>query len=178
MRVKQLIAHKFCLKCDGCCRFSQANTVWAPLFVKSEIKYLIKENFFSLADFSNIAGRQRLQPLKHKDYFICPCFNPINHLCKIYKNRPFECQLYPFLLVKKDDKFYLAQDDKCLYISVCRKEKLSRRTAYLEKKLNQKQTISFLKQNKELFNPLESYCLTGFTEYPASELKLLFPINI
>ena len=90
MNIKQFIPQEICLKCDGCCRFNYPDTIWAPLERKT---------------------------VSHQDYYICEWFNPENHKCKDYKNRPFDCLFYPFLLHKKNEKIYLAAHLACPYIS-------------------------------------------------------------
>ena len=178
MQLKQLIPEEFCLRCDVCCRFPQAHTVWAPLFADSEIKYLVEKDILpplvftdyqktKIANNSSNVSAQRINLIKYKDYFICPCFNPPNSKCKIYGNRPFECQLYPFLLTKKGDKFYLTQDKKCPYLDGLEQSQLKEYVNYLKKEFRKEDVVFFLKQN-----------LVLFTEYPAVDLKLLFPIDI
>lgn len=144
MLLKQLIPQEFCLKCEVCCRFTDEHTCWTP-----------KDS------------TQHIKLIKHKDYFICPYFNPQNHFCKIYPNRPFECQLYPFLLVKKNKEFFLALDKNCPYLENCNKRKLNGCINYLKKEFQKKQNKLFLEQNKELFS-----------EYPLDSLEILFPYAI
>jgi len=176
MQLKQLIPEEFCLRCDVCCRFPQAHTKWAPLFTESEIKDLINRNILppllftdypkDKKDSYNIDAK-RINLVEYKDYFICPCFNPPDCKCRIYTKRPFECQLYPFLLTRQGDKLYLSQDNKCPYLNEAKEDRLNKYTDYLRAEFKKEESISFLKQNPELF-----------TEYPATDLELLFSINI
>lgn len=171
MQLKQFIPQEFCLKCDVCCRFYQDHCVWAPLFTESEISCLVKKSILSSLIFTTSAtantGGQRINLLKHQDYFVCPCFNPSDSKCKIYIYRPFECQLYPFLLTREGTQFYLAQDKKCPYLNITGEHKIKAYAGYLKNEFKKKDTISFLRQNQELF-----------AEYPTADLKLLFPIEL
>jgi Fe-S-cluster containining protein len=88
MELKHFIPQEFCLICKLCCRFNQADTVWAPRGIK---------------------------PISHEDYFICPRLNINTNRCRIYLKRPFDCRLYPFLLAVKNKKVYLALDSRCPY---------------------------------------------------------------
>jgi Fe-S-cluster containining protein len=177
MPLKQLVPEEFCLRCDVCCRFPELHTVWSPLFTESEIKHLVEKDIlppllFTLPPDSLPKNKtkqhktQRIDLITHKDYFICPCFNSDDSKCKIYANRPFECVLYPFLLVRKGKKSYLAIDKKCPYIENLNQGEIKSYADYLKKELNKKSIKSFLENNPELF-----------AEYPATDLKLLFSIN-
>ena len=87
VKLKQLIPPKFCLACDGCCRFNQPETVWAPYGIKL---------------------------VHHKEeIYLCPHFEFETRICKIYASRPLDCVLYPFVLDRQGDKIYLALDAKC-----------------------------------------------------------------
>lgn len=114
LNLKQFIPSEFCIKCFGCCRFKESDSVWLPLGI---------------------------EPVEDKDYFVCPNLDIEKNLCKIYTQRPFDCQLYPFLLNRKKDKVFLSMHLNCPYI----RENL--------KKESFKEYINYLKefslQNKE-----------------------------
>lgn len=101
-KVKQFVSSSFCLKCEGCCRFSQRNTVWSPHLLKEEKEKLGKK----ISLLSNPKARN----------FICAFFDIQNNKCKSYALRPFECWLYPFLINRKNHKVFLAVDLRCPYI--------------------------------------------------------------
>jgi len=174
MQLKQLVPGELCLKCDTCCRFSENGSIWGPQFSESEAKYLVENNILPPAVFmdqskkdSNIKDSLELNLIEHESCFICPCLDSSNHKCKIYKHRPFDCRLYPFLLTKKDNKFYLARDKKCPYFKSADRAVVEEYIDYLKKELCRKGAIDFLIQNKELFS-----------EYPVQDLELFFPISI
>lgn len=175
MLLEQFVPQEHCLKCDVCCRFLESHTIWAPLFTLAEIKHLVENDILPPAIFTEIKKSKknnktqshRINLIKYKDYFICPCLNPLDHRCKIYNDRTFECQLYPFLLAKTNGKFYLAVDNKCPYFNTAGQDKIKNYTTYLEKEFRNNKLNSFLKQHPELFS-----------EYPTSDLKLLFPIEL
>lgn len=176
MQLKQLVPQEFCLRCDVCCRFPQADSVWAPLFTKSEVKHLVENDILPPLVFTTHPdqeqGVKEINPLKinliaHEDYYICPCLEPREHKCKIYEQRPFECQLYPFLLVKSHGKFYLAKDIKCPYFKSGPEDKTKIYIEYLKKELQTQKMLYFLNANLDLF-----------TKYPVEDLELLFPIHL
>ena len=171
MQLKQFVPQEFCLRCDVCCRFPQPDTVWAPLFTGSEIRRLVENGTLPPVVFTNHhkdnrSGAQRIKLLDNTDNFICSCFNPCDHKCKIYDYRPFECQLYPFLLTRKDNKLYLSKDKGCPYCNSGSEDIIRDQIDYLKKEFQKEDMCSFLKQNQELF-----------VEYPSSNIEILFPIN-
>ncbi|MBN1405515.1 MAG: YkgJ family cysteine cluster protein, partial [Candidatus Omnitrophica bacterium] len=89
-KLKKFAGSETCLKCDGCCRYHEKNGIWAVKGIK-----LLKN------------------PNPAQSEFICSFLNPEKNKCKIYSSRPFECELYPFLINQKDEKIFLAVDANC-----------------------------------------------------------------
>lgn len=69
-----------CLTCkDKCCKWE----ISSPLFVTPEEK-------------KKLIGINTCHP----------CLFYQNELCTIHKDRPFDCRLFPFDIIKSNDKFY------------------------------------------------------------------------
>lgn len=102
--IRQIIPEGFCLKCDGCCRFAEANSVWRPHLLKAEEKIIPK-------------GKIRLAVNKKDNNFICSFLNAKDNKCRIYGIRPFECRLYPFFLNRGagSGRIFLAVDTNCRF---------------------------------------------------------------
>jgi Fe-S-cluster containining protein len=98
LKIKQLIPEGYCLKCRGCCRFSQKSSAWSPRLLEEEKKEI---------------GRISVLANEQEGTFICSHLNVQDNRCKIYSSRPFECRLYPFLLSLKENKKFLAIDLNC-----------------------------------------------------------------
>jgi len=107
MEPKQFVPSKFCLSCDVCCRFSEADSAWSPALTDTDILKLPKEL---------INQKNKFELKSYKDVYLCPCFRLEDNRCRVYQSRPFDCSLYPFLLVKKDNKFFLGVDLKCPFL--------------------------------------------------------------
>jgi Fe-S-cluster containining protein len=103
MRVflKQAIPQEFCLRCRGCCRFNQQDSVWQPR--------LLEEEKPEVAEI-------KIVPAPGENNFICGNLSCVDNKCKIYANRPFECQFYPFLFDRKLHKVFLALDLNCAFV--------------------------------------------------------------
>ncbi len=148
--IKQFVAEEVCLKCQGCCRFAESNSVWLPC--------LLEEETLELVDKKDIPGvslslDKRLMPvaIEAKEGFFCPFLSIHDNKCKIYSSRPFECQLYPFLLSMRDKKVQLTVDLNCPYIqdkikSIEFKEYIQ----YLTETLNSSKQLKILKDNPQL----------------------------
>jgi len=117
--LKQLTLEAVCLSCDGCCRYAERDTVWAPLFLFEEIVELTEKNILPVCLFTHAHMRSkspaRIDLLKYGEGYICPCFDLREKKCKIYPFRPLDCRLYPFLLVRQGKKSFLAVDEHCPY---------------------------------------------------------------
>ena len=75
------------------------------------------------------------------------------HKCTIYKHRPFECSLYPFILEKDNGKLMLSVDTQCPFI----KDKLEfvefkKHVEYLYKTLSSQACRSLIADNPQLID--------------------------
>lgn len=101
IELQQFIPEDFCLACKGCCRFVQQNSVWLPRLLEEE---------------KNKIGRIDVVANPREENFICGFLNKEDNKCKIYHTRPFECQLYPFVLDRKGNNIFLAVDLNCAFV--------------------------------------------------------------
>ncbi|MDO8489138.1 MAG: YkgJ family cysteine cluster protein, partial [Candidatus Omnitrophota bacterium] len=88
--------------------------------------------------------------------FICPFLSSQDNKCKIYDMRPFECQLYPFLINLRKGKVLLTVDLNCPYAY----EKINSQEAkdyiiYLTNYLNSPKTLKVLKDNPQIIQAYE-----------------------
>ncbi|MFH1692015.1 MAG: YkgJ family cysteine cluster protein [Candidatus Omnitrophota bacterium] len=118
--LKNFISGDHCLSCKGCCRFSAQKSSWAPFFTYEEISDLTRRDLvpsclFTHANLSKECGTQ-IDLVAQGDRYLCPCFEPASNRCKIYSDRPLDCQLYPFLLARRGKDIFCALDENCSYI--------------------------------------------------------------
>lgn len=136
-KLKQFVSSDYCLKCDNCCRFSQQDTIWLPRLLNEEKEKLDKKI-------------RLLSNPKHGN-FICACFNIQDNKCKIYSFRPFECQIYPFLINRKEENIFLAVDLRCPFIREnLKSEKFKEYISYLAKFLNNPSVPNMLRSNPQI----------------------------
>ncbi|RKY32340.1 MAG: hypothetical protein DRP74_02825 [Candidatus Omnitrophota bacterium] len=139
LELRQIIPRGLCLDCRGCCRFLKARSIWAPRLLSEEKKSLyLKKKKFALFRDSNTG------------YFFCGYLNQDNNKCRIYKKRPFDCRLYPFLLSREGNKIFLAADLNCPFIAEnLKKQKLKRHILYLKAFFNRPKVRSLLQKNPQ-----------------------------
>lgn len=132
-RLRQFAPSRVCLKCEICCRFTDAKGVWLPRIGRKETTTLKRET---------IGAR------KFRDGFYCEFFIPQKNRCRVYRRRPFDCQIYPFLLNREKGKLSLAVHLACPFIADnLEGEKFQRHVRYLKGFFRKKDIQSFLKEN-------------------------------
>ncbi|HEY5594657.1 MAG TPA: phosphatidylglycerol lysyltransferase domain-containing protein [Nitrospiria bacterium] len=115
LALPQLIPSVRCLACDVCCRFPEKDSPLAPYFTAEEIRAAI-ELGIPPERFSGPNGcRIELISHPHGEGYICPAFDPAANGCRIYDDRPFDCQLFPLALMWDPAKstVLLGYDRKC-----------------------------------------------------------------
>lgn len=152
--IKQLIPNEVCLKCQGCCRFNTVNSAWLPCLLDEEIQDLLDKDMPSVS----ISANRKIYPLPNPqgEGFVCAFFAVQDNKCKIYDLRPFECQLYPFLITLRAKKVILTVDLNCPYV----RENLKNRefkeyTDYLIGFLNSPAQLKILKDNPQIIQAYE-----------------------
>ena len=152
--IKQFVPQEVCLDCHGCCRFKEANSVWSPCLLDEEIQGLVDNDLAAVT----ISLDKRLGLVKEasQEGFLCPLLNPQDNKCKIYARRPFECQLYPFLIGMRNKKVILTVDLNCPYIQKKIKDKeFEEYVEYLSAYLNSPAQLSILKDNPQIIQAYE-----------------------
>jgi Fe-S-cluster containining protein len=135
--IKQFVPQKTCLACQGCCRFAQAKSVWSVRLLKEEKKSLCLSTYNLPLIFAST-----------QQQYMCVFFMPCKNKCLKYAQRPFECQLYPFLLNRCGTKVVLAVDTHCPFVQkTMHGKKFSAYAAYLAKLLRTKRYLAIFKDN-------------------------------
>lgn len=152
--IKQFVPQEFCLKCRGCCRFKESNSVWLPCLLEEEIQELLDKDIPP----ATISLERKIQPIPDPqgEGFICAFLNVSENKCRIYVFRPFECQIYPFLLNLRGKSVVLTVDLNCPYL----KENLDtpefkKYAEYLVSYLNSPKQIALLKDNPHILQTYE-----------------------
>ena len=106
----------------------------------------------------SISIDRRIQPTADPggNGYICPFLNSADNKCRIYNLRPFECQLYTFLINLRKGKELLTVDLNCPYVV----ERINSREmqdyiAYLFPYLNSPKQLKILKDNPQIIQAYE-----------------------
>lgn len=140
IKLKQVIPKKFCLACDVCCRFIDPNSIFTPYLTRTDADLLLEAGLPRKAINGNRFNLSPCGPINH-----CPCFSPDENKCSFYSFRPLECELYPFLLAKKNNEVYLALDKKCPFVGENFIKEMSKHIDYLKEILGSKEVAGLVK---------------------------------
>ncbi len=105
MILKQLIPDGFCLSCQGCCRFLNKDSEWTPVVFYEEQSLI-----------PNIGNKVNLSFDSKDNKYFCSFFDVKKNICSFYQQRPFDCQLYPFLLNLQNEELFLGVDFNCPFV--------------------------------------------------------------
>ena len=114
----QIVPSRTCLQCDVCCRFPDPDSALRPYFTENEIAGALARGVEETA-FPNRSGSQViLVPESHGEGYRCPMFDAGTSTCRIYEQRPLDCQLYPLALMwdEPHDQILLGWDTKCPFM--------------------------------------------------------------
>ena len=124
----QLVPSRTCLQCDVCCRFPDPDSALRPYFTENEITRALARGVEGTA-FPNRQGSQViLVPDPHGEGYLCPAFDPATSTCRIYEQRPLDCQLYPLALMwdEAHNQILLGWDTKCPFMREAIPEEIQR----------------------------------------------------
>lgn len=166
----QFVPSKVCLSCDGCCRFKDQDSRWRPKLGEGEIRQVqtaLVDKIFS-KDSIDADGFLKTKPCGHG--YECEFFENKGNTCRIYTNRPFECQLYPYILSRHDGKEAVFVHLNCPFVQ----EKIDTKeftdyVARLKTYLSQDDVLGFLRSSPALVGDYSGY---------EEELRYLFTINL
>jgi len=152
--IRQFVPEDVCLKCQGCCRFKEADSVWSPCLLDEEVQSFLDKDMPPAYISANRRMMLKQDPITQG--YVCPCLDIKNNKCQVYLTRPFECQLYPFLLNLRSGKVLLTVDLNCPYA----KEKINsdefrQYIAYLTQLLNTPAYKRILKDNPQIIQAYE-----------------------
>ncbi len=171
MAMKQFVPQNVCLSCDGCCRFKEQDSTWRPQMTKEEIDQGAKSKLADLIlSKDSIEHNGYIKTVSCQGQHLCSFFNPEHNTCRIYSHRPFECQLYPFVLTKHNGQATVCVHLSCPHIQQTRSTpEFKEYAAYLKKYFKQASVRDFLKRNPSLIGDYSAY---------SNELEYLFTLSL
>jgi Fe-S-cluster containining protein len=162
---KQFVPSEICLKCDGCCRYKEADSPWRPKLGARDQSSLAA--VITAGDVLDTQGY--VKTIQTCGEHFCRFLKRKDNTCGIYTQRPFECALYPFILSQTPDAVKVYVHLSCPYVQ----DHLSRPlyeayVSYLKDMFQEPSTKEFLMQNKAMFHDYTAF---------APELLYLFDLS-
>lgn len=114
----QFVPSRVCFTCDVCCRFPEPDSFLRPYFTAEEIRRTIARGVDS-RHFSDPEGCQvSVVPNPADEGYVCPAFDPATSRCRIYEERPLDCQIYPLAVMwsANESEVVLGWDAKCPFM--------------------------------------------------------------
>jgi Fe-S-cluster containining protein len=156
LSLKQFVPSEICLKCNGCCRYKEADSVWRPKLGASDQAHLA-----ALITAGNVLDPQAyIKTIQNCGQHFCKFLNQGDNTCGIYSKRPFECLLYPFILSQTPDSVKVYVHLSCPYVQDhMPREEFDAYVAYLKKFFGREDIRVFLSHNKAMLHDYSSYAL-------------------
>jgi len=167
VQMKQFVPSAVCLKCDGCCRFKEEKSLWQPKMTVEEERQAKSAGLADKIFSQNVIGHDRcIKTTPGGGTHLCSFLDFKTNACTIYPARPFECQLYPFVISKDDQGLGVFVHLNCPFVQENEQTPIMvEYVDYLRNFFQDALVKSFLEKNKGLMSNYSFY---------KNELKLLF----
>ena len=148
-QLKQFVPSTVCLKCDGCCRFKDADSPWRPKAGQED-----KKNLSVLITAPNtLDDAGYITTIQSCGHHFCRFLNADDNTCQAYGQRPFECALYPFILSRNDQGIRLYVHLSCPYVQISENTPgYTTYISYLKNFFARPDVLEFLKRNQGMFH--------------------------
>lgn len=165
LSLKQFVPSEICLKCDGCCRYKEADSAWRPKLGAGD-----QQGLGALITANDALDAQAyINTIQACGQHFCRFLNQGDNTCGIYSQRPFECSLYPFILSQTPQAVKVYVHLSCPYVQDhLHVADFDVHVAYLKEFFRRADIRDFLSLNKAMFHDYSRY---------APELLHLFDLS-
>lgn len=157
--MKQIVKHEQCQRCRECCRFRADRQYFAPLFTKEEIEQ-IRQIRTELPEFvpyneDRTVFQIKLNPAQIEDpiyQYVCPFLDEVNYACTIYDARPFDCRVWPFIVMREAGRTILAHftGEVCLALDEVEQSDFETYRDYFAALVTSEKFLAFVKAYPDL----------------------------
>ena len=109
--LNELISREDCANCKICCKFEPEELIDAPVFNKEQMEY-IKNNINNEINFKEKNGLYQIELVEYENKYKCPLLSDKGCLLP-NEYRPFDCESWPFYVMKKDGEFVITKSNDC-----------------------------------------------------------------
>ena len=107
--LKKILCSEDCAKCQICCKFEQDELIDAPTFTEEEmLKSLSKKGNLLFAERGQV---YQIVLESWRGKYICPLLTHMG--CILDDERPFDCKLWPFYVMRKNRKYVITITEDC-----------------------------------------------------------------
>ncbi len=147
--LNQFVPSEVCLKCDGCCRYKEADSIWRPKLGQDD-----QEHLAALITGGDVLDdKAYIKTIQSCGKHFCKFLNGADNTCGIYSERPFECSLYPFILSKTPDTVRLYVHLSCPYVQDhLGRPEYDTYVAYLYQFFHRTDMMKLLVRNQSMFH--------------------------
>lgn len=156
-KFKNIVSEKDCLNCFNCCYFSKAEINLLPILSNKESQ---KKIYKGCVKKIKNSFWQIKQSLSKKNNNVAKCFflDEGSHKCKIYKDRPFECAFWPFVISFEKNKIYICSVNKDWCPEVTKKKIFNQKTIdNILQYLESNNIFKELEKKERYIWPMEDY---------------------
>ena len=156
-KFKNILSEKDCIDCFNCCYFSKEEIGVLPFLSKEESE---KKVYAKVIEKRKNGFWQIKQSLSKKNNNVAKCFflDERNHKCKIYKDRPFECTFWPFVISFEKNKIYVCSVNKDWCPKVTKKKIFNQKTIKnILQYLESNNILKELEKKERYIWPMEDY---------------------
>lgn len=152
--LKQFVPSSYCFKCKSCCVFESTQTTWRPLMAQEERLRSCLVSPGKCFDNAAVDPDGYVKTVNEQGKGRCAVFHDKEYVCNFYETRPFECRIYPFMLVEKEGKPFLAAHLNCPFVSEhWRDEMFEEYVEYLMNYIEQPAVKNFISRNRNIARP-------------------------
>jgi Fe-S-cluster containining protein len=148
----QAVPSSACFRCDICCRFPDPDSVLRPYFTGKEIAYAVEHGLEARAFPDHHGSQVALVPNPNGEGFLCPAFEAESGRCRLYEQRPLDCQLYPLVLMwtAGHDEVVLGWDTTCPFTKEHIPESIRRHAESILRLLEEQATVERIADHPRL----------------------------
>jgi hypothetical protein len=148
----QLVPSSACFRCEVCCRFPDPDSVLRPYFTGEEITRALAHGLGPSAFSDPQGGQVALVPDTNGAGFHCPAFESETGTCRLYDQRPLDCQLYPLALMwnAAHNTVVLGWDRKCPFMDTQTPESIRHHAEQVMTMLHQPATLEEISRHPRL----------------------------
>jgi len=140
------------------CYFAKEQICLAPYFSKREAKLVDKKKLKKTS--ANFFQAKVVKSIKKKGFFVCPFLDEVKYRCLIYKKRPIDCVIWPFIIgwdkEKQDVYLWIANSSVCPAVGN-RKVRIFNVIDRIVSYLKKKESFEEIKNGERYLWPYKNY---------------------